>query len=401
MKRMTRVAFWAAGALAALLAIAVALPFLYPISRHIPELAALAGEKLGQPVAIGSLELRMFPTPRVVAGDVTVGKKQDVTIGELEIVPELAALLAGTKSVRLIRAERVTLKETALSIPAGMPKSEGGEPVAVKRVSLRKVTYQKFPEFDLDAWLGENYRVERARLDAPDTELLFRLDPDGQTAAKFGLNGKLYGGSVAGEGRAEWTKQWQLGGKMKLDGVNLGPLQQALGKKPKLVGRLRADTTYSARARAPELLVDALVVEGPFEVIGGAYQGYDLSRLSLGKLPAGGATKFEELKGKVQSRGKQLKLADLCARSPVLIAGGNVEVAADQKLSGKLDVSVSKTGGFVGIPVQLSGTTNDPSIMPSKGYLIGAAVGTVLLPGIGTSIGSSVGSRIEGKSDCK
>jgi len=51
--------------------------------------------------------------------------------------------------------------------------------------------------------------------------------------------------------------------------------------------------------------------------------------------------------------------------------------------------------------VALGGTTSDPSFMPTKGYLIGAAVGTVLLPGIGTSIGSSVGTRIEGKSDCK
>ena len=61
----------------------------------------------------------------------------------------------------------------------------------------------------------------------------------------------------------------------------------------------------------------------------------------------------------------------------------------------------SACSGFVGIPVQLKGTTSDPWFMPSKGYLIGAAIGTAVLPVIGTSIGSSLGSRFEGKTDCK
>ena len=81
--------------------------------------------------------------------------------------------------------------------------------------------------------------------------------------------------------------------------------------------------------------------------------------------------------------------------------GGNIDIAPDKTLSGKLDVSVAKTGGFVGVPVSLSGTTLDPSVRPTKGYIIGAAIGTILQPGIGTSIGSSIGSRIEGTSDCK
>jgi hypothetical protein len=84
-----------------------------------------------------------------------------------------------------------------------------------------------------------------------------------------------------------------------------------------------------------------------------------------------------------------------------VVAGGNVEIAADRALSGKLDVSVAQTGGFLGVPVSLGGTTDEPSVRPSKGYLIGAAIGTVLLPGIGTSIGSSLGGRIEGTSDCR
>ena len=38
---------------------------------------------------------------------------------------------------------------------------------------------------------------------------------------------------------------------------------------------------------------------------------------------------------------------------------------------------------------------------PSKGYLIGAAIGTALLPGIGTSIGLTLAGQMERAADCK
>jgi hypothetical protein len=88
-------------------------------------------------------------------------------------------------------------------------------------------------------------------------------------------------------------------------------------------------------------------------------------------------------------------------RSPTIVAGGNIAIAPDKTLSGRLDISMAQTGGIVGVPVALGGTTDQPSMRPSKGYLIGAAIGTMLLPGLGTSIGSSLGGRIEGTSDCK
>ena len=149
--------------------------------------------------------------------------------------------------------------------------------------------------------------------------------------------------------------------------------------------------------------MNALALDGPFELLGGAYQGVDLSKAGdlTGKAAPGDATVFQELKGKLQARGKQIRISELCVRSPKLVAGGNIDIAPDQTLSGKLDVSVAKTGGFVGVPVSLAGTTSNPSVRPTKGYMIGAAVGTLLLPGIGTAIGSSLGSRSEGTSNCK
>ena len=438
---MGRVLTWGLWIGVALVAVTAAVPYLVPLSRFIPPLTELAAQKLGQRVEIGDLQLQLLPTPRAVVRQIRVGRKGEVTLGELEIVPDLLSFASGPRTVRLIRAERVELQEAALLIPAGMPKGQGGgEPLLVRRIELREVKLHhsalRLPVLDAEAELGEALQLRRARLAARDGSLQLEVTPQAGGAAAVSLeaknwtvpagvplvfealaaqgtlkgsqldvpkiDGRLYGGRIAGSVRADWTKLWQVSGKASLSGVDLVPVQQALGKPAKISGRLKADAAFASRAKAPAQLGDALSLDGPFEVLGGVYRGVDLSKAGdLTGKTVDDATQFEELKGRLQLRGKHVKVNDLCVRSPKVVAGGHVEIASDQKLSGRLDVSVAKTGGFVGVPVSLGGTTEDPSIRPTRGYLIGAAIGTVVLPGIGTSIGSSIGSRIEGTSSCK
>ncbi len=429
---------WSLIGVAVLAAIAIAVPFLVPLSHFIPKLTQIASEKLGQPVEIDDLRLHLLPTPRVVARGIAVGRRIDVTIGELAIVPDLMSFVSGPRIVREIRAERVVVEETALAaIPKGMPKGAGGEPIHVRRLVLKDVTVRhsrlKLPQFDADVALGDGFALEHALLEARDGSMRLEIEANkafaftakqwtlpagaplkfdalvvqgtlkGEQLDLTKIEGLLYGGKIAGSVRATWAKQWQLAGKATLAGVDLVPVQQALGKTAKLSGRLKADAAFSSRARTADQLGSALAIDGPFEVEGGAYQGVDLSKAGdlTGKPAVGDATTFEELRGLLQLRGRQVKVNELCMRSPKIVAGGNFEIAPDEKLSGKLDISVAKTGGFVGVPVSLGGTTSDPSVTPTKGYVIGAVIGTVLLPGIGTSIGSSIGSRIEGTSNCK
>lgn len=434
---------WALLSVVVLAAGAIAVPFLVPVSHFIPELSRIVSEKLNQPVTIDDLTLHLLPTPRIIATGIHVGKKDELTLGALEIAPDLLSFISGPRSVRLIRAANVEVQEGALAIPRGMPKGGGdGAPIHVRRLVMTQVVLHhpalRLPPFDVDVALAEGLRIERARLETHDGSLKLDIEPKGGDATALLLTAKnwtlpagapltfealavqgtlkgeqldlakiegaLYGGMIAGSARASWARQWQVSGKAMLAGVDLVPVQQALGKQAKLSGRLKADAAFSTRAKAASQLREALVLDGPFEVVGGAYQGVDLSKAGdiTGQPAVGDATSFEELRGRLQLRGKQVKLSGLCVRSPKVVAGGNVEIAPDQTLSGKLDVSVAKTGGFVGVPVSLGGTTDDPSVTPSKGYLIGAVIGTVLLPGLGTTIGSSLGSRIEGtKSDCK
>jgi hypothetical protein len=437
MGRALRRTLWS---IAVAAAFAVAVPFLVPITPFIPELTHVASEKLGQPVTMEDLRLHLLPTPRIVGHRITVGRKGQLMIGELEIEPDFLSLLSGGRKIRLIRASRVAIDERAFEIPRGMPKRRPGEPVLVRRLLLTAVKFNHskldLPLFDVDVQLGEGLRVREARFETGDGTFELLVKPSGtetiavslrarnwtlpagaplifdRLAAQGTLKGKqlelpkiegqLYGGRLLGAAQLDWGTQWQLAGKAELAGVDLGPLQKALGKPAKLSGRLKADTAFSAHAKTPAELRGALALDGPFEVLGGVYKGVDLSRAGelTGEYAAGEATIFEELKGTLQLRGEHVKLK-LCMRSPKFVAGGNVEIAADKTLSGKLDISMAQTGGLFGVPVALGGTTDDPSMRPSKGYLIGAAIGTALLPGIGTSIGLSLGGQLDRSSDCK
>ncbi|HUJ86340.1 MAG TPA: AsmA family protein [Burkholderiales bacterium] len=434
---------WALLVFIGLIAAALAVPFLVPLEGYIPQLTQRVSDSIGQPVSIRDLRLQLLPTPRVAIVGLKLGRKDEVSIERASIVPDLLLLLSGEVVLREIRADGVHIKQSAFDLLDKLPKGGGGGGVLVRRIVLRHVSYEqralRLPEFNVTVELSVVPSATVARVSTGDGAFSATLDPQGVGQARLAVSarnwrlplaaaplmfdqldasgslqgdrlelsevrGRLYGGTLAGSMDLRWGRQWRLGGKAEVAGVELIALQSALGKPARLSGRLSATVSYSAHARTAAQLGNALVLDAPVQVAGGEWHGVDLSRvaeLPLGKLSSGGSTKFEQMKGNLALRGEHIRVNDICVRSPSLVAAGNVAIAPDQKLSGKLDVSVAKTGGFIGVPVALSGTTSDPSLSLTKAGAIGAVIGTVLLPWIGTSLGMSAGSSIEGKAVCK
>jgi len=442
MRSIPRAVRWLLVVVALLVGAAVAVPFLVPVSRFIPEITQSASGSIGQPVAIAGLTAKLLPTPRLVATGIRIGKKDEVVIGELEIVPELLSLLSGPRAIRLLRAEKVELKEAALSIPDRMPKT-GGEPTQVRQVVLRDVRLQhsalKLPPLNIEVEMDSGQEFESARIDTSDGAFALLLTPDraGKTTVKLeasgwrlplaaaplvfdslkadgvltgkrlelsNIDGRQYGGTLKASARVDWSKSWQVAGNAVLAGVDLAGAQRALGIDPRLSGRLGANAKIAATAKSPDQLANVLAVDGPFNVAEALYRGVDLTKVVdlTGSKGAGGSTRFDELRGVLQLRGKRVRINNLCAKSSALRAAGFVEVAPDQSLTGRLDISIAKTGGFANVPVALSGTRHDPIVRPTTGYTVGAVLGTVLLPGVGTALGGSAGAAAEGKAaDCR
>ena len=427
-----------------LLAVALVTPFLIPLKGYVPEVTRLVSERIGEPVSIKNLRLQLLPTPRVAIVGLKLGRRDEVTIERGSIVPDLLLLLSGEKVIRVVFADEVRVKQSALNLLDRLSKSGGGgEGILVHRIVLRRVMLEhrslKLPPLNVVVDLALDPTRTVARISSDDGTFRATLVPQGGgrsrlsfkarnwrlpiTAASLSfealeasgvlagdrldlpeVSGRLYGGKIDGSFDMSWGRRWQIVGQARLAGVQMVPLQAALGKPARLSGRLTTRVSYSARAGTAAQLARALVMDAPFEVADGEWHGVDLSRaaeLPLGKMSKGGTTKFATLRGDLALRGKQVDVSRICVRSPSLTAVGNVAIAPDKSLSGRLDVSVSKTGGFVGAPMQLSGTTSDPSLSLTKAGAIGAVIGTMLLPVIGTSLGLKASSSLEGKAECK
>jgi hypothetical protein len=83
--------------------------------------------------------------------------------------------------------------------------------------------------------------------------------------------------------------------------------------------------------------------------------------------------------------------SDLEISSGLLKATGDVTISKTKELSGDVSAAVRGTASLIATPLSLSGTVDDPVVRPSKAALAGAAVGTAILPGVGTAIGAKAG----------
>ena len=410
LKKLVKAARWGLAALVMLIALALAVPFMIPTWSYIPELNRLLTQQLGMTVAIQDLKVYVLPTPRITAYGVRLGKSQETRIGALEIVPDLSSLLSVPTSIRLVRVANLELEEGELARMLANSMAEAGRPlpfdvrrIVLNQVRLRQPDFER-PSFDVDAQLARGMRVTGVRLQAEATDVRLQVLPEGRTGATLKLDGRLYGGEAAAVAQVQWPDHWHVLGKATISDVDIVPLQEMLGMSGRLSGRLKGEVTFGARALTAEHLADVVEIDGGFELVRGAYHGVDLAKATEPDSEAADddTTEFNEFHGKLRVRGTHVRINDLCLRSPKLVAGGNIEITPpDQTLSGKLGLAVPGTAGLLGVPVSLSGTVEEPSLVPSKAYLIGAAVGTVILPGIGTGIGASAGSFFASVSTCK
>jgi hypothetical protein len=74
-----------------------------------------------------------------------------------------------------------------------------------------------------------------------------------------------------------------------------------------------------------------------------------------------------------------------------LAATGEVSVSRDQRLDGRIAAQLKGTGPLFAMPMRVSGTLQNPSVLPSRTAVAAAVAGSFLLPGIGTAVGLKAG----------
>lgn len=446
-----RVLRWALAVALVIVVAVIAAPFLVPLKELTPQLGELASMRLGHRVRLADLRLSLWPKPGAVASGVRIGKANEILIDELRLSVAPLSLLDEVPVIEEIRARTVSLDEAGLAIIRGLSRRAAQAPAAksaaksagyrISRIVLEDIALLhptlRLKPFDLALELGEGNGLDQATLTMRDGSFRLVMRPRdtgdialevearnwrvpvdsvalkfdslvargqlrGSTLALKPARAKLYGGRVTGDVTLRWDKRWDLRAALDFQDVDVASLQRAFKRPTKLTGRLTARALMHSRARRAGALADQLALDAPFRIEHGAFGGVDLSKAAAvsGDAIAGGQTQFDEFTGKLSVRGRARRVDEFCARSSALVAGGNVQVDARERLSGRLDVSLADTGGLVRVPVRLSGTSSEPVATPSRLMSVGAVIGTLLLPGVGTALGASAANLIEGTAGC-
>jgi hypothetical protein len=371
-----------------------------------------ASAAIGAPLKLGRLSVDLWPLPAVAAENVRIQTRPALTVGRVEARPVWAGLLAGRLEIATLIVRQAVLPQTAISaLGAAMQKKEkaprpakpaapgGTSPMMLpQRAVLDDITWidEKGQRItvDAEAALGGDGLLDKAEFKIVQgrfagTHGSIRREPD-----HWPVRVDIGGGNIAGKVQLQPGKSGAqvLSGQLKTTDVEVAALTAP--SKP-LTGKLQAQTTLRSEFREPGQVVDLLNTQTRFTVRDAVVQGLDLQKaVQTVGLSRGGITRLDTLAGLVSTRGKAVDLTNLVATSGKLAANGNVSIAASKALSGRINVDVESSKGALGVPLVVGGTLDEPSVMLTRGAMVGAAVGTLVMPGAGTAAGATTGDRI-------
>jgi hypothetical protein len=414
---MAKVLKWLVGGLVAaallLVGVALALQHWLRTDDFRVRVERQAAAVLGVPLHLGRLSVDLWPLPAVAADQVRLQTRPPLTVERLEARPVWSALLAGRLEIATLVVRQAVLPQSGIgALGAAMQKQEkkgarkqpqpagARAPLVLPRSLVldditwidekgQRITVDAKAELGGDGLLDSaSFKVVRGRFAGTHGQLRHE-------GAQWPLRVEIGGGQITGKlqlqpGKAAGTQLLQ--GQLATENVEVAALTAP--SKP-LTGKLQAQTTLRSEFREPGQVVDVLQTQTRFTVRNAVVQGIDLAKaVETVGLSRGGVTRLDTLAGQVGTNGKAVHLTNLVATSGGLSANGNVSIAPNRSLSGRVAVDLSTTHGAIGVPLAVGGTVDEPSVTLTRGALAGAALGTLLAPGVGTAAGASAGDKI-------
>jgi len=425
MRRTTRIALWIGLPAVLLVAGALALNRWIASDDFRERLGAAASETLGAPVRAQRLSLAWWPVPAVAVDGLTIQARTPLSLQRVELRPRWGALLLGRVRVQTLVVREAVLPEATIAVLSarlseGKPRDSqaGGASsedetldfsLLPRELVLDEVTWLAADgarttvdaalRFDGDGWPRESeVAITGGHLRGTTIEL---QREGGATAWR--LNARVGGGRIQGPITVGLpladakNRRVTLKGSLRTEGVEVSALT---APSRTLTGRLQASTEINAQFPervSADALVAALRTDTRFTVSDAVINGIDLARaVTTVGLSRGGQTGLDTLAGQVSTHGKAITLSNLVASSGVLAATGEVNISPSRALSGRVRVDVTRgtTGQVTGVPLAVSGTLDEPQVTLTRAALVGAAIGTALMPGVGTSAGANLGDRL-------
>ena len=394
-------------------------------------------------ISIDSLSFDFFPGVRLLAKDVssnTGNNKIDVKIRNIYLGVDFIDLLWGNLNISYLHLDHATVdQDFLLGLPAILNRpAEATEesssinintftagPVKVvtggnKDLGDYRITVVMTPEQDLKLvkvmpassnnmtlivtpnsgifdfnLKASNWRIpSKYPIVLQSAEIKGTLDDTRLVTEQ--MTGKLYGGKFDGDLSLIWADRVDLIASLHLNNVDSGKLLQSTDQKI-ITGKMDYRGVLKINDLASENLWLNTYIKADFSFKNGVIYKADLEKASSlvnKKGTKGGQTRFDKFKGEIFSQNGNIQLKNIEISSSALAAQGYLKVNKQNNLNGEIDVGFNNTNGILAVPLKISGTVNEPSLRPTNEAMAGAAIGTAILPGIGTAIGVKAGKVV-------
>jgi len=370
-------------ALVLLLAVGLAVVNLMPLATA--EYEKAAAEAVGHPVKIGSARMWVLAGVQMRFDNVVIG--EGIKIAQVRAVPELSALFGDRKIFSRVEMDKVTVPQEMLGgVLFGVTK---GTQIHARRLVAKDVKLVgpiELPLLDADAAMGSDGRLGNIKLagerlsgtisprgDSVEFEVTigsFTLpflnkftmtefgakgtaNSQGMTLSEF--DGRVFDGTMAGNGRIQWGDVWSVSGDVRGGGMNAGVFASSLVSD----GRFEGKGRYVMAGREPARLYETARLDGTFTVARGTLSSFDLSRaLQATSAQASGHTQFTELTGQVALANGMLALRDMRLTSGLLTAAASMDVEPSGAISGRVNAELRNLRGTY----YIGGRLNEPQL---------------------------------------
>lgn len=378
------------------------IPYVVSTREYLPKAEQMLGEKLHQPVHVGSLSGRILPTPRLELGEVYIGDAKQLQVKVAQINFPFTALFTDVKPVNSVELQDIRVRGAWLGDASGwLQKIASQNNYPVSRMLISKGTLDadafalsgiegqlnfapggKFVQGELRANGGKYDAIINAA--APDDRLNIALTvrdsalpllPDwafdvltakgmisNNSLSVTNFDGQLFGGAVEGNADISWRPNWAVQGTLNAKRINMQKLNKLLD------GNVDGSMRFRMASADLAKLTVSTTLDGSFNSSDGTISGLEIAdtarKLSRENLP-GGRTHYDALNGNFSFEGGVYRFKQARIAASALSANANFDIdTSDQQLSGKMGVVLSLPGRTVpAVDLKLGGTVDIPTLV--------------------------------------
>ena len=369
-------------------------------------LTAEAEARLGVKVTIGSAHWSLLPRPVVVVNEFRTLQAQPVVIRRLSAHPNARALLQRKLVIGRIDIDDAVFPRNsvrAFHAKPGASELDAGEGALLERFEFRNLTWISYHGiavvYDGEIDFDPHWRPRHAELRRPGNKPAFTLtlkreaDAD-RWQARIHVGGGTLHGEVALTTAANGAMH--LSGQLAPHDIEVASAVSTFNRRSPVGGKLEGQTVLSADGKSVGELVDSLHTRTVFSIDPATVLRFDLDKaISTRGKELDGQTALQGLTGQLDTQntgeGMRATYTDLKARAGKYTATGKATIYHRKiEASGTLYLVEGRTG----VPFTVSGPVDKPTASMPPGVFAGAAIGTAVLPGIGTDVGASIGGAL-------